>query len=79
VGGNGTVVHYCFFNGGSHFSFPSSVHDAVRGALPNGRRLEAASSFQEVNTISEAEFRIGYSTATELSLGRSADNPVEGP
>ncbi len=60
---NGTVLHYCFFKGGSHFSVPKAQADAVRGAFAKWKAVGIGLEFQEVNQLSEAEVRIGYSTA----------------
>ena len=60
---NGTVLHYCFFGGGSHFSVPSAQANAIRGAFAKWKAAGIGLEFQEVNQLSEAEVRIGYSTA----------------
>ena len=65
---NGTVLHYCFFGGGSHFSVPKTQADAIRDAFAKWKAVGIGLEFQEVNQLSEAEVRIGYSTAD----GRSA-------
>jgi hypothetical protein len=60
---NGTVIHYCFFGGGSHFSVPKVQADAIRDAFGKWKGVGIGLEFQEVNQLSEAEVRIGYSTA----------------
>ena len=60
---NGTVLHYCFFKGGSHFSVPKVQADAIRAAFAEWKAVGIGLEFQEVNQLSEAEVRIGYSTA----------------
>ena len=60
---NGTVLHYCFFGAGSRYSVPKVQADAVRGALAKWKATGIGLAFQEVNQMSEAEVRIGYSTA----------------
>lgn len=60
---NGTVLHYCFFTGGSRFATPKAQADAVRDAFARWAAVGIGLGFQEVNQLSEAEVRIGYSTA----------------
>ena len=60
---NGTVLHYCFFGGGSHFAVPKLQADAVRNAFAKWKAVGIGLEFQEVNQLSEAEVRVGYSTA----------------
>ena len=60
---NGTVLHYSFFGGGSHFSVPKLQADAVRDAFAKWKAVGIGLDFQEINQLSEAEVRIGYSTA----------------
>lgn len=60
---NGTVLHYCFFGGGSHFSVPKVQADAIRDAFAKWKAIGIGLEFQEVNQLSEAEVRIGYSTS----------------
>jgi hypothetical protein len=80
---NGTVLHYCFFGGGSHFSVPKVQADAVRGAFGKWKAIGIGLEFQEVNQLSEAEVRIGYSTADGSSasaVGREVlDVPLNEP
>jgi len=59
---NGTVLHYCFFGGGSRFSVPRVQADAVRAAFAKWKAVGIGLEFQEVSQLSEAEVRIGYST-----------------
>lgn len=65
---NGTVLHYTFFGGSSHFAFPKVQADAVRDAFAKWKAANIGLEFQEVDQLSEAEVRLGYST----SDGRSA-------
>lgn len=60
---NGTVLHYGFFGAGSHFAVPKVQADAIRGAFAKWKATGIGLEFQEVNQLSEAEVRIGYSTA----------------
>jgi len=60
---NGTVLHYCFFGGGSHFAVPKVQSDAIRDAFAKWKAVGIGLEFQEVHQLSEAEVRIGYSTA----------------
>src|SRR5262245_1185036 len=69
---NGTVLHYCFFGEG-HFSVPQTQADAVRDAFKKWKAVGIGLDFQEVNQLSEAEVRIGYSEAdgsSASSVGR---------
>jgi hypothetical protein len=59
---NGTVLHYCLFGGGSHFSVPKVQADAIRGAFSKWKAVGIGFEFSEVNQLNEAEVRIGYST-----------------
>ena len=80
---NGTVLHHCFFTGG-HFSVPKKQADAVRGAFAKWKAVGIGLEFQEVGQLSEAEVRIGYSTADGSSasavgrdvLGVSLNEPT---
>lgn len=60
---NNTVLHYCFFTGGSHYSVPKVQADAIRQAFAAWKAVGIGLVFQEVNQLSEAEIRIGYSKA----------------
>ncbi len=60
---NGTVLHYSFFGSGSHYSVPKAQADAVRQAFASWKAVGIGIEFQEVKDLSEAEVRIGYSTA----------------
>jgi hypothetical protein len=60
---NGTVLHYCFFGGGSRYAVPKPQADAVRAALAKWKAIGIGLDFQEVNQLSEAEVRIGFSLA----------------
>jgi len=60
---NRTDLHYCFFGASSHFSVPTVQADAVRDAFRKWKAVRIGLEFQEVNQLSEAEVRIGYSTA----------------
>jgi hypothetical protein len=59
---NKTVLHYCFFTGNSHFKVPSVQAEAIRQAFATWKAVGIGLEFQEVNQLSEAEVRIGYST-----------------
>ena len=80
---NGTVLHYCFFGGGSHFSVPKIQADAIRAAFGKWKAFGIGLEFKEVTQLSEAEVRIGYSTADGSSasaVGRDVLNvPVNEP
>ena len=60
---NGTVLHYCFFGGGSRFAVPKKQADAIRDAFKKWKAVGIGLDFQEVTKMSEAEVRVGYSTA----------------
>lgn len=60
---NRTVLHYCFFAGDSRFAVPRDQADAVRGAFEAWKAVGIGLDFQEVDQLSEAEVRIGYSEA----------------
>src|SRR4051812_45729515 len=60
---NGTVLHYCFFGGGSRYAVPKAQADAIRAALAKWKAIGIGLDFQEVNQLSEAEVRIGFSLA----------------
>src|SRR3954453_18673684 len=60
---NSTVLHYCFFVGSSRFAVPKVQADAVRQAFATWKAAGIGLEFTEVNQLSEAEVRIGYSTA----------------
>ena len=80
---NGTVLHYCFFGGGSHFAVPKIQADAIRAAFAKWKAIGIGLEFQEVTQLSEAEVRIGYSTADGSSasaVGRDVlDVPLNEP
>lgn len=80
---NKTVLHYCFFTGNSHFKVPNVQADAVRQAFASWKAVGIGLEFQEVNQLSEAEVRIGYSTADGSSasaVGRDVlDVPLNEP
>jgi len=80
---NGTVLHYCFFGGGSHFAVPKTQADAIRDAFAKWKAVGIGLEFQEVNQLSEAEVRVGYSTADGSSasaVGREVLNvPLNEP
>ncbi len=59
---NGTVLHYCFYMSG-HFTVPKTQADAVREAFAKWKAVGIGLEFEEVSQLSEAEVRIGYSTA----------------
>src|SRR4030095_7066858 len=80
---NGTVLHYCFFRAGSHFTVPKVQADAIRAAFAKWKAAGIGLEFKEVNQLSEAEVRIGYSTADGSSasaVGRDVlDIPLNEP
>lgn len=80
---NKTVLHYCFFTGNSHFKVPSVQANAIRQAFASWKAIGIGLEFQEVNQMSEAEVRIGYSTADGSSasaVGRDVlDIPLNEP
>jgi len=63
---NGTVLHYCFFTKG-HFAVPAKQADAVRAAFKKWKAVGIGLEFKEVQQLSEAEVRIGYSLADHSS------------
>jgi hypothetical protein len=80
---NGTVLHYCFFGGTSHYAVPKKQADAIRDAFAKWKATGIGLEFQEVKQLSEAEVRIGYSTAdgdSASSVGREVLNvPLNEP
>src|SRR5262245_49104741 len=80
---NGTVLHYCFFGGGSRLAVPKIQADAVRGAFAKWKAIGIGLEFQEVSQLSEAEVRIGYSTvdgSSASAVGRDVLNvPLDEP
>jgi hypothetical protein len=76
---NGTVLHYCFFGGSSHFAVPKVQADAVRDAFNKWKAVGIGLEFQEVNQLSEAEVRIGYSTADGDSASGVGREVLDGP
>jgi hypothetical protein len=80
---NGTVLHYCFFGGGSHYSVPKVQADAIRAAFAKWKAVGIGLDFQEVQQLSEAEVRIGFSLADGSSasaVGRDVLNvPLNEP
>ncbi|MFL5328682.1 MAG: hypothetical protein ACJ8C4_07180 [Gemmataceae bacterium] len=80
---NGTVLHFCFFGGGSHFAVPNVQANAIRNAFATWTDVGIGLKFQEVSQLSEAEVRIGYSTADGSSasaVGREVlDVPLNEP
>src|SRR6185436_5746330 len=50
---NGTVLHYCFFGGGSHFAVPAAQADAVRDAFAKWKAVGIGLEFKEVDQLSE--------------------------
>ncbi|VIO65717.1 hypothetical protein CI1B_08240 [Bradyrhizobium ivorense] len=79
---NGTVLHYCFYTAG-HFAVPTTQADAVREAFKKWKAIGIGLDFKEVSQLSEAEVRIGYSTAdgsSASSVGRDVlDVPANEP
>jgi len=80
---NRTVLHYCFFSGTSHYAVPKVQADAVRAALATWKAAGIGLDFQEVDSLGEAEVRIGYSEADGSSasaVGRDVLNvPLNEP
>jgi len=64
---NHTVLHYCFFGGGSSYAVPAAQAEAVRQAFAAWKAVGIGLEFKEVTDLSEAEVRIGYSTAEGVS------------
>jgi len=60
---NGTVLHYSFFTGNSRYAVPKAQADAIRGAFAAWKGVGIGLEFVEVKQLTEAEVRIGYSTA----------------
>jgi hypothetical protein len=52
---NGTVLHYYFFEGGSHFSVPNVQADAIRDAFAKWKAAGIGLEFSEVSQPNEAE------------------------
>ena len=79
---NQTVLHYCFFKSG-HFSVPKAQADAVRRAFQTWKGVGIGLEFTEVDQLSEAEARIGYSESDGSSasaVGRDVLNvPLNQP
>lgn len=59
---NKTVLHYCFFRNG-HFAVPDTQSAAIREAFATWKAVGIGLEFKEVAQLSDAEVRIGYSTA----------------
>ena len=80
---NGTVLHYCFFGAGTRYAVPKVQADAIRDAFTKWKAIGIGLVFQEVNQLSEAEVRIGYSTAdgvSESAVGKEVlDVPLNEP
>ena len=67
---NNTVLHYAFFKTGS-WKVPAEQATVVRRAFKQWQDLPIGVKFVEVNSLNEAEVRIGYSTDGSWSyLGR---------
>ena len=64
---NKTVLHYCFFTGHSPYAVPDKQAEAVRQAFAAWKAVGIGLEFKEVNDLSEAEVRIGYSEAEGVS------------
>ena len=80
---NRTVLHYCMFGGGSRYAVPPAQADAIRQAFATWKAVGIGLDFKEVDELSEAEIRIGYSTADGSSasnVGRDVLNvPLDQP
>lgn len=73
---SGTVLHYSFFKEG-HFAVPKVQMDAIREAFDTWKAVGIGLNFREVDQLSEAEIRIGYSEAdgrSESNVGREVLN-----
>jgi hypothetical protein len=79
---NGTVLSYCFFEEG-HFAVPKMQADAIRDAFAAWKAVGIGLNFQEVEQLSEAEVRIGYSKvdgSSASAVGREVlDVPLNEP
>jgi hypothetical protein len=79
---NGTTLHYCFYTSG-HFNVPKVQADVIRWAFGTWKAVGIGLEFKEVNQLSEAEVRVGYSTADHSSasaVGREVlDVPLNEP
>ena len=51
---NGTVLHYCFFGGGSHYAVPKVQADAIRGAFTKWKAVGIGLDFKEVEIAAQA-------------------------
>ena len=76
---NKTVLHYAFFGGNSHYAVPKAQADAVRQAFTAWKALGIGLEFKEVNDLSEAEVRIGYSTADGSSASMVGKDVLQVP
>ena len=73
---NNTVLHYCFFGGSSHYAVPKPQADAVRQAFATWKGVGIGLEFEEVKQLSEAEIRVGYSTADGTSASAVGRAPA---
>ena len=64
---NKTVLHYCMFGDGSRYAVPAVQAEAIRQAFATWKAAGIGLVFTEVTDLSEAEVRIGYSTADGVS------------
>ena len=74
---NKTVLHYCFFRGNSRYAVPQVQAEAIRQAFAAWKAAGIGLEFQEVQQLTEAEVRIGYSVADGSSasaVGRDVLN-----
>lgn len=76
---NGTVLHYCFFAGRSRYKVPTVQADAVRKAFGTWKAVGIGLEFKEVDKLSEAEVRIGYSTADGSSASAVGRDVLQVP
>jgi hypothetical protein len=76
------VLHYSFFRDG-HFAVPDGQMDAIRKAVDTWKDTGIGLNFQEVDQLSEAEIRIGYSEedgSSASAVGREVLNiPLNEP
>jgi hypothetical protein len=79
---SGTVLNYSFFKDG-HFAVPGEQMDAIRTAVDTWKDVGIGLNFREVDQLSEAEIRIGYSEAdggSASAVGREVLNiPLNEP
>jgi hypothetical protein len=79
---NGTVLHYSFFRN-DHYAVPNTQMKAIREAFATWKAVGIGLDFIEVDQLSEAEVRIGYSEpdgSSASAVGREVLNvPLNEP